>query len=83
MDAGERPDFLPKYSSVKICLLTFLYEPIAERWRQQKMRNWASRIDGGDKDKNKGESGVRNKVAESVRRRKKYFREEAKGEEMA
>ncbi len=47
------------------------------------MRNWASRIDGGDKDKNKGESGVRNKVAESVRRRKKYFREEAKGEEMA
>lgn len=28
------------------------------------MRNWASRIDEGDKDKNKGESGVRNEAAE-------------------
>lgn len=35
------------------------------------MRNWASRIDEGDKDKNKGESGVRNKVAQSVRGREK------------
>lgn len=72
MDAGERPDFLPKYSSVKICLLSLLYEPIAESLRQLKMRNWASRIDEGDKDKNKGESGARNKVAESVRRRKRW-----------
>jgi len=45
------------------------------------MRNWASRIDEGDKDKNKGESGVRNKGAEVVRRRKS-FREVVKGEEM-
>lgn len=75
MDAGERPDFLPKYSSVKICLLSFLYEPIAERWRQQKMRNWASGVDEGDKDKSKGESGVRNKVAESVRTRKESLSE--------
>lgn len=35
------------------------------------MRNWASRIDEGDKDKNKGESRVRNKVAQSVRGREK------------
>lgn len=70
MDAGECPDFLPKYSSVNICLFSFLYEPIAESWRQRKMRNWASRIDEGDKDKNKGESGVRNEVTESVRRRR-------------
>lgn len=67
MDAGERPDFVLKCSSVKICLLPFLYEPIAESLRRRKMRNWASRIDGGDRDKCKGESGVRNKVAESVR----------------
>lgn len=71
MDAGERPDFLLKHSSVKICLLSSLYEPIAESLRRRKRRNWASRIDGGDKDKNKGESGVRNKVAESMRRQKK------------
>jgi len=51
MDSGERPDSLPKYSSVKFSLL---YEPIAER-RQRKMRNWAGRIDEGDRDKNKGE----------------------------
>lgn len=80
MDAGECPNFPPKYSSVKICLLSFLYEPIAESWRQQKMRNWASSIDKANKDKNKGESGVRNKVAESVRSRKKSFREVVKGE---
>lgn len=73
MDAGECPDFLLKHSSVKICLLSSLYEPIAESLRRRKMRNWASRIDEGDKDKNKGESGVRNKVAESMRRRKKKW----------
>lgn len=54
MDAGERPDFLPKYSSVKSCLLSSLYEPVAESRRDgKKMRNWASRIDEGDNDKNK------------------------------
>lgn len=67
MDAGEQPDFVLKCSSVKTCLLPCLYEPIAESLRRQKMRNWASRIDGGCQDKCKGESGVRNKVAESVR----------------
>lgn len=46
------------------------------------MRNWASRIDEGDKDKNKGESGVRNKVAQSVRRRKKKKKKVVKGKEM-
>lgn len=68
MDAGERPDFLPKYSSAKICLLPFLYEPVAEGLGQRKMRNWASRTDEGDKDKNKGESAGRNKGAESERK---------------
>lgn len=67
MDAGEQPDFVLKCSSVKASLLPFFYEPIAESLRRQKMRNWASRIDGGCKDKCKGESRVRNKVAECLR----------------
>lgn len=63
MDAGERPDFLPKYSSAKICLPSFLYEPIAESWRQGKNEELGQQdIDEGDKDKNKGESRARNKV---------------------
>lgn len=36
------------------------------------MRNWASRIDEGDKDKNKGKSAVRNKVAEREKKKRAF-----------
>lgn len=58
MDAGEFPDFFPKYSSAKICLLLLLYELVAESQRQRRMRNWAIATDEGDKEESKGESGA-------------------------